>query len=1136
MANTTRLSLLPFPQLWDGTSFTLRFLCLPKGDPHAPLNPGLPKFADANLVFEAHLIGSLARLPQSGDATPSGPLTIDEPPDRKADLFEELPKHFNIGASKAPGLKPVFRKSLTDSYRALIGDRVRSSFLSSAAEFDCAVHSAVADQPDAPVVLTNDISWGKVMGLALRQPKLASALGLMLETTVTPADPNFFAAGGWLYLDLHASSDYAAAAGITARFAARIPPLTADPLPLFSALLFPVTDLPANTILDGIFLEAERYQDGFAKLVHCAQTVDRGDGIQLAWEDEQIAEWLNRQLQRDPVSGELLMTAPLGVSGYRIDVRNVRGGGWNSLVAVKSGDLHLGPLSLGSFDGETVVEVSPAQISPKQPGAFWFPSYFATWHGSSLALSDADLVRLHARNDVQDATTPPNLLNRDENFVPVGDKLVPLLYGETYEFRVRMADLTRGGPDVTAATPDPARHSVSRVTFQRRKAPGPVEIRQRPPKVIRRVLIARPRLGYPEVLFTGAPFSDLEIDLNKISADRTITREISLPDPDVVSVRIQVQVRALAGDTAEWLPLYETSRPWDEDELLLEFDVQDHPTLLTIDVNQPDAGKLVLPSARDLRLTLTGVGKDVPNYWAIPEARFGAQVNVDLRAAAVSESDLLTAPEAFPSLRSFFFQPPPPDNSVASPIERLGAETKLNRNGLTLSASPDSRTILACSAHLRHTLSPEASAVTFASSADLVQRWVNIVQFTLERDWTWDGLDPAGISVTRIVHLPGGDTQEVVGSITLPGALAPQLREKLRAAVPAGGPPNSNPRNPLRQSSEFIFFDALDPKPTPPLFPSEITVDYLLQPVFKDVALPNPVSSTILLPVTTPPSQVPQIVSAGIALSEYVKAEDYSSTDPRSRMLWFEFAAKPVDPKDSYYVRVRALGPDPMLLGDLVPPDSQETSLALDPEWMRLITPGQLPDENGLNAMQPLSASSAAPHYLVPLPSNLQDSSPELFGFFVYEIRIGHTESRWCTAQGRFGPMLRVAGVQHPAPPLVCQAARTREGILVRATFATPVIDGANVRPAAPATDLWALLYARVPQMDRTAFRNLLVGRTRLRAPGAVDGSRILYGEGLIPTSNLTATLGTFGLPSDTPLTILAAELFSEVPHSRGGS
>ena len=59
---TARLSLLPFPQSWDGGSLVVRFLCLPKGDPQAPLKPGLPAFAAANLVFEAQLIGSLARL------------------------------------------------------------------------------------------------------------------------------------------------------------------------------------------------------------------------------------------------------------------------------------------------------------------------------------------------------------------------------------------------------------------------------------------------------------------------------------------------------------------------------------------------------------------------------------------------------------------------------------------------------------------------------------------------------------------------------------------------------------------------------------------------------------------------------------------------------------------------------------------------------------------------------------------------------------------------------------------------------------------------------------------------------------------------------------------------------------------
>ena len=1123
---TARLSLLPFPQSWDGTSLVLRFLCLPKGDPRAPLVPGLPAFATANLVFEAHLIGSLARLPLTGDATPSGPLVIGHPPDGKSGVFDELARQFNIAAVPAgpPVLKPVFRKPLTDSYRALIGDRLRSPFISSAAEFDCAKHSGALDQPPEPVVLSDSVSWGKVIAFALRQPNLALALGLLLETTVTPADPALFAAGGWLYLDLHATSDCAAAPGIAAHYAARIPALTPDPRPLFAPLLFPVTDLPGNFIADDIFREAERYQDGLAKLVHCAQTPEHGDGIQLAWEDEQIADWLNRQVQRDP-AGELVVDSPLGISGYRVDVRRVGDAAWNSLVAVQSiGDLQLGPISLGSFQGEAVVEVSPAQISPKQPGAYWFPSYFSTWRGASLALTDADLVRLHARPDVQDAGTPAHLLGRDKNFVPVNDKAVPLLYGNTYEFRVRMADLTRGGPDATVPSPEPVRNSLATVTFQRRKAPGPVEILQRPPDLARQVRIARPRLGYPEILFTGAKFADLELDLDQLSADRSITREISLRDPDVRTVQIQVQAKALDGDTAVWLPLYQTTRQWVEDEMTLDFDVQDHPTLLTLDVNQPDNGPLVLPAARDLRLTFTGIGRDDPKYFATAEARIGAPVNVDLRTAAVAESQLLTEPDAFPSLRSFFFQPPP-DNSVASPIERLAAEVNLNHNGPTLSAHPDSRTVIACSAHLRHTLSPEASAITFASSADLVQRWVNVVQFTLERDWTWDGLDPAGISVTRIVHLPGGDIQEVVGAITLPRALAQQLR----ATAPA------DPRAPVRQSAELIFFDALDPKPVPPrIFPSEITMDYILQPAFKGIGPPGPVNPSILLPVTTPPSQVPRIVSAGIALSEYVKADDYSSTDPRRRALWFEFAEPPRDPDDSYYVRVRALGPDPMLLlRDAVPPETDETSLPLDPEWMRLITPGQPRDENGLNAMQPLQPSPAAPHYLVPRPANLTDSSPELFGFFVYEVRIGHTDSRWCTAQGRFGPMLRIAGVQHPAPPLVCQAARTAAGILVRAPFATPVIDGANVRPPFPATDLWALLYARVPQMDRTTFRNLLVGRTRLQAPHAanapqVDGSRILYGEGLIPIADLTAAFQSLGLFPDTPLTVLAAELFAD--------
>ena len=68
-----RLTLLTFPQSWDGASLSVRFLCLPKGDPEQPLQAGLPSFATANLVFEAKLIASLDRLRSQRTRRRSGP-------------------------------------------------------------------------------------------------------------------------------------------------------------------------------------------------------------------------------------------------------------------------------------------------------------------------------------------------------------------------------------------------------------------------------------------------------------------------------------------------------------------------------------------------------------------------------------------------------------------------------------------------------------------------------------------------------------------------------------------------------------------------------------------------------------------------------------------------------------------------------------------------------------------------------------------------------------------------------------------------------------------------------------------------------------------------------------------------------
>jgi hypothetical protein len=110
-----------------------------------------------------------------------------------------------------------------------------------------------------------------------------------------------------------------------------------------------------------------------------------------------------------------------------------------------------------------------------------------------------------------------------------------------------------------------------------------------------------------------------------------------------------------------------------------------------------------------------------------------------------------------------------------------------------------------------------------------------------------------------------------------------------------------------------------------------------------------------------------------------------------------------------------------------------------------------------------------------------------MFGFFTYEIRVGHYrytdktplhakgDHVWTSAQGRFGRPLRVAGVQHPAPTLTCTVNRDEEKLYVTAPYAVAVHNGRNVTADPPRTEVWALLYAQVKQADGKEFRNVLL-------------------------------------------------------------
>jgi hypothetical protein len=302
--------------------------------------------------------------------------------------------------------------------------------------------------------------------------------------------------------------------------------------------------------------------------------------------------------------------------------------------------------------------------------------------------------------------------------------------------------------------------------------------------------------------------------------------------------------------------------------------------------------------------------------------------------------------------------------------------------------------------------------------------------------------------------------------------------------------------NPQRNSTQIVFIDAVEPKKDPqngtPAFPDTIDLAYTFEPRFKPdhgAERDEPETVELTLPITTPPAQVPKIVSAGFALSPYKRDEKYENSESRKRFLWIEFAEPVEDPQDSYFARVLASVPDQLISNNhpslFVGP--QEPPLPIDPEQIRIITSASSNDLAGLNAMQPMVKSTSSDvHYLLPLPPGLHANSDEMFGFFTYEFRVGHferppanpgdePEKVWTTAQGRFGRRLKSHGIQHPAPALTCMPNRDKDKLWVTAPYAVAVHKGKNVTANPPRTELWALLYAQVKQADNNDYRNILL-------------------------------------------------------------
>jgi hypothetical protein len=1177
----TRLRICAFPQGWDGAKIAIRVLVAPFGNPLQPLDLGLKAFAQAQLVLSAHLISNLDQLPRPADVTERVVLDVTTPLNIEQ-VYTELADQFNVDPMAPPAYVPPaktrFLKMLMPSYLEASGfASPRTEFAVTDDRYVCALVDGErpAQRPPKP---PTPPKWDAVLAMAIRQPVLAKQLGLLYVTSVTPSDASFYENGGWLYVTLDTTSDYfvaAAAPDFLKLYAAYIPPLMAAvPASVFAPVLFPVTPVPPTGSFDDMLHEADVYSDGFARLVHTFQP-DRADylnlsrqddrrlrpyeevGLKLGWDDEQIVIWLNRQITDDPRNGSpIARDTPLGVRGFRVDVREAEGAGsWASLVRMR-GPIQIGALFLGIFDGEMAIELAPSQLQGKRDGEYWLPPYFTQWTGSSLIAADATAFK------VANTTMGPRVLN------PVGERSVPLRYGQLYQFRVRLTDLTGGGPGPEAKNEPPSGMATCR--FRRFVPPGLPQIEE-PVENADGTLtlsIGRPMLGYPSLLYTPLAGAEARL-LADVTTAAAEGRLAGFPDPDVTRIRIDVTVASLEFDPENYpgpeprQRLYSTFREFDDDpEQLLELTVEfEDANDLAVFPAPAATGPIKLPTARTVELTFTPVARRDPSmlptladpatteiidsaaldkddpklvYFGKQAARIGKRHIVTQRRESSSENALFQEVPGVP-FQSIFLQPSPiqdahlndknaaagtRDQAPESAIQRLARQLRLQNRDLTLSGQAGRRVVFGASAAVRHILSPDHSTITFANETEITAQWLIAIPLRLARDWTWDALTDEGLQVFRSIN---GSASELVG------LLSP--RKTLSATVVRRGVALD------RATIDLFFFDAVDPKPAPGEFPSEIEITYTVMPQFRQAPEPPAPkwTNTVRLPMAAIPTQVPRIVSAGIALSPYERDEKYSQTEPRRRMLWIEFADPVANPRDAYFARVTMHSPDPMLIrGEPAqPPGPLEPPLNIDPEHIRSIIPDQPEESSGLEAMQrliPAEGDGPIRHFLLPLPPVLSEASPELFGFFVYEFRVGHAEG-WSTAQARFGLPQRVTGVQHPVPVITCSVARTAEYVRVSAPYATPVANGQILRAEPPTSDLWVLLYVQVRLADASDWRNILIGRTRLTfselAFRGRSGSEP-HGFGYYDQEEIEAWLEALGLPQNSPLSVVAVELLPE--------
>lgn len=669
---------------------------------------------------------------------------------------------------------------------------------------------------------------------------------------------------------------------------------------------------------------------------------------------------------------------------------------------------------------------------------------------------------------------------------------------------------------------------------------------------INEIKVRRPLLGYPAAVYTRKYANAVPklIAASQAAVAAGTGHAFGISDPDVDRLEITVEIQSLKMDNLlsvsgkeNYVHLYTTHCSFPPINAEADFDAVLNIPIVYRDCNVLHTGdeldlasdlglpadvsnlqEIVVPTARTVRLTIRAVCEDKANnanYYGLlnnadheQDVRYGHVIQMMMYKPSDKEKDLFLDVVGVPRLQGIFLQPDPPQvfdgtavglllgTEIAKPpdmIQRLAKELGLENNGLTLMGAKGERVQFGCSNRIRHVLSPENSSLTFASKGDLMNHWLCCFSVQIDRDWTWDALEDRAFIIKREKYFthddPDTETESAeVGDI------------EIRHTAPFECLSDSK-----RNYTRLVFIDAVEPKnqrlqpapvpappgpiPDKPRFPDTLEVKYTIETKFKvnfATERDGNEEQKVRLPITTPPSQVPRIVSAGLALSPYQRNAKYSASEPRRRSLWIEFAEPIDDPNDTCFARMLIYSPDQLISNNH--PElfvaTQDPSLPIDPEYITAVTKDSTNDQAGLRAMQPMEkATDSDRHYLLPLPPGVHSNADEMFGFFTYEFRVGHYRDAstpekddmvWSTAQGRYGRPLRVTGLQHPAPTLTCMVDRDEEKLTVAAPYAVAVFKGKNVTAEPPRTQLCCLLYAQVKQADNLDYRNILLDDKQL--------------------------------------------------------